>query len=268
MRAFNNREKEIMNMLAKVNLANTDFFSFFLQKNYFTTKSKKALFVLTKQKTVLLYLEKDLFNDLTKRKEELGKLFELLSLIIYLKENRYITIYPNPEVLKSKLHVMRDDFNSISTTKEDSTKVLLNKEGLFLRTSNPENIYDSENNIAFIAVSLGEDVYNLIIENFMGLLYVSEELVELTKRNFKSQEDIRFKKQQIATWVSIFIALLLGVWGVYQQLNDSKTKDSEMNNIIENQNFRFNEIDKSIKQLTLESKKDLTDKNKDSLNSK
>lgn len=268
MRAFNNREKEIINMLAKVNLANTDFFSFFLQRNYFTTKSKKALFVLTKQKTVLLYLEKDLFNDLTKRKEELGKLFELLSLIIYLKENRYITIYPNPEVLKSELHVMRDDFNYISTTKEDSTKVLLNKEGLFLRTSNPENIYDSENNIAFIAVSLGEDVYNLIIENFMGLLYVSEELVELTKRNFKSQEDIRFKKTQIATWVSIFIALLLGVWGVYQQFNDSKTKYSEMNNIIKNQNFRFNEIDKSIKQLTLESKKDLTDKNKDSLNSK
>lgn len=268
MRAFNKREKEIISMLAKVNLANTDFFSFFLQKNYFTTKSKKALFVLTKQKTVLLYLEKDLYNDLTKRKEELGKLFELLSLIIYLKENRYITIYPNPEVLKSDLHVMRDDFNSISTTVEDSSKVLLNNEGFFLRTGNPENIYDSKNNIAFIAVSLGENVYNLIIENFMGLLYVSEELVELTKRNFKSQEDIRFKKQQIATWVSIFIALFLGLWGVYQQLNDSKTHDSEMNNIIENQNYRFNEINKSIEHMTIDLKKVLTEESKDSLNSK
>jgi len=268
MRAFNKREKEIISMLAKVNLANTDFFSYFLQKNYFTIKSKKALFVLTKQKTVFLYLEKDLFNDLNKRKEELGKLFELLSLIIYLKENRYITIYPNPEVLKSDLHVMRDDFNSISTTNEDPTIVLLNKEGLFLRTGNPENIYDSENNIVFIAVSLGEDVYNLIIENFMGLLYVSEELVELTKRDFKSQEDVRFKKQQVATWVSIFIALLLGLWGVYQQINDSKAKSSETNNKIENQNFRLNEIDKSIKQLTLDLKKEFMDESKDSLRSK
>ena len=255
-------------MLAKVNLASTDFFSFFLQKNYFTTKSKKALFVLTKQKTVLLYLEKDLFNDLTRRKEELGKLFELLSLIIYLKENRYITIYPNPEVLKSDLHVMRDDFNSISINIEDSTKVLLNEEGLFLRTGNPENIYDSENNLVFIAVSLGEDVYNLIIENFMGLLYVSEELVELTKRDFKSQEDIRFKKQQVATWISILIALFLGVWSVYQQLIDSKIKDSKMNNITEYQNLMFNEMDKSIKKLSLDIKKDLTEEGKDSLNIK
>lgn len=268
MRAFNYREKEIIKMLAKVNLASTDFFSFFLQKNYFTIESKKALFVLTKQKTVLLYLEKDLFNDLTKRKEELGKLFELLSLIIYLKENRYITIYPNPEVLKSDLHVMRDDFNSICTSKEDSTKVLLNNKGLYLRTCNPENIYDSENSIVFIAVSLGEDVYNLIIENFMGLLYVSEELVGLTIRDFKSPEDIRFKKQQVATWISILIAFLLGIWGVYQQLNDSKTKNFEMNKIFENQNIRLNKIDNSIEELTLDLKKNLTEASKDSLNIK
>lgn len=268
MRAFNKREKDIIKMLAKINLANTNFFSFFLQKNYFTTESKKALFVLTKQKKVLLYLETDLFNDLTKRKEELGKLFELLSLIIYLKENRYITIYPNSEVLHTDLHIMRDDFNSISTSKEDSTKVLLNEEGLFLRTSSPENIYDSENNIAFIAVSLGENEFNLIIENFMGLLYVSEELVGLTKRNFKSQEDIRFKKQQVATWTSISIAFLLGVWSIYQQLNESKTQNSEMNNMIENHSIRFNKIDKSIEQLTLDLKKELTDESKDIINSK
>src|SRR5690625_142863 len=102
MRAFNDREKEIIKMLAKINLANTEFFSSFLHKNYFTVESKKALFVYTNQKTVLLYLKNELFNDLTKRREELGKLFELLSLISYLKEKRYISIYPNHDVLKSE----------------------------------------------------------------------------------------------------------------------------------------------------------------------
>lgn len=268
MRAFNNREKDFIKMLAKINLANTNYFSYFLQEEYFTTESKKALFVFTEQKGVVLYLEKELFNDLTKRKEELGKLFELLSLIIYLKENRYITIFPNPDVLKDKLHVMREDFNSISTSKEDPTKILLNKEGFFFKESCPDNIYDSENNIVFIGVVLGENEFNLIIENFMGLLYVFEELVELTKRNFKSQEDIRFKKQQVATWVSISIAFFLSVWSVYQQFNQSNTQNSEMNNIIENHSFRFNEIDKSIEQLTLDLKKELTDESKDNIDSK
>ena len=265
MRVFNKREREVIKMLANLDLANTDLFSFFLHRNYFTKESEKALFVLTKQKTVLLYLKKDIFNDFSKRKEELGRLFELLSLIIYLKEYRYITIYPNPEVLKTDLYVMRDDFNSIEISKEDPTKVLLSNEGLFLRTSNPEYIYDADSNIMFIAVSLGEDVFNLIIENFMGLLYVSEELIELTKRGFKSQEEKRFKKQQVATWVSIFIAFSIGIWGIYQKLNDSKMDGAEMNFLLENQNTRFNEVDKSIEQLKKCIKMDFEKDNKDSM---
>jgi len=247
MRTFNKREKEIIKKLAKVDLANTNFFSYFLQTNYFTKESKKALFVLTKQQIILLYLEKELFNDMNRRKEELGKLYELLSLIIYLKESRYITIYPNPEVIKSDLLVMREDFDSIS--EEGTSKVIFNRSGLYLSTNNPEYIYDSENNIVFIAVSLGVDVYNLIIENFMGLLYVSEELVELTKRDFKSHEDIRFRKQQIATWVGIVIAFLIGICSVFLQLND--TNNHEIHKAIEFQKNRLEKIDVTINKFKL-----------------
>lgn len=41
--------------------------------------------------------------------------------------------------------------------------------------------------------------------------YVSEDLKDLVKNNFKSEEDVRFHKQQIATWISIWIAIIIGL---------------------------------------------------------
>ena len=43
---------------------------------------------------------------------------------------------------------------------------------------------------------------------------VSEELKELVKNNFKTDEEIRFAKQQFATWLSIGVAILLGILGI------------------------------------------------------
>lgn len=42
---------------------------------------------------------------------------------------------------------------------------------------------------------------------------VSEELKELVKNDFKTDEEIRFAKQQWMTWISIGVAILLGVLG-------------------------------------------------------
>lgn len=43
---------------------------------------------------------------------------------------------------------------------------------------------------------------------------VSEELKELVKNDFKTDEEIRFAKQQFATWLSIGVAILLGTLGI------------------------------------------------------
>lgn len=43
---------------------------------------------------------------------------------------------------------------------------------------------------------------------------VSEELKELVKNDFKTDEEIRFAKQQFATWLSIGVAILLGILGI------------------------------------------------------
>lgn len=43
---------------------------------------------------------------------------------------------------------------------------------------------------------------------------VSEELRELVKNNFRSEDEIRFRKQQYLTWVSIIVATLIGILGI------------------------------------------------------
>ena len=43
---------------------------------------------------------------------------------------------------------------------------------------------------------------------------VSEELRELVKNNFRSEDEIRFRKQQCLTWVSIIAATLIGILGI------------------------------------------------------
>lgn len=44
--------------------------------------------------------------------------------------------------------------------------------------------------------------------------YTSEELKELVKNKFKTEEEIRFAKQQFATWASIGVAIMLGILGI------------------------------------------------------
>lgn len=53
------------------------------------------------------------------------------------------------------------------------------------------------------------------ISRFLYSSYcVSEELKELVKNDFKTDEEIRFAKQQWATWISIAVAIILGILGI------------------------------------------------------
>ena len=53
------------------------------------------------------------------------------------------------------------------------------------------------------------------VSNYLHSEYfVSEELKELVKNDFKTDEEIRFAKQQWATWISIAVAIILGILGI------------------------------------------------------
>jgi hypothetical protein len=86
MREFNLREKKQIRLLSEISFENVELFSYFLQEKYFTKKSNVALFVLVKQNISMLYFKKEIFDDIEKRKQELGEFLELISLIKYLTE--------------------------------------------------------------------------------------------------------------------------------------------------------------------------------------
>lgn len=120
---------------------------------------------------------------------------------------------------------MREDFDSINH--DNSGKVTLNKNGLFINSNSLDKICDSSGKTVFIAINLGNDIFNLVAENFMGLLYVSEELIDLANRNFIFPEEKRFKKQQLATWISIGLAFITGMWSIFYQIVDSSNNKKE-----------------------------------------
>lgn len=255
MRKFNDREKEIIKKLSQITFSETEFFSHFLQTKYFTNENNKALFILTKQNKALLYIRKELFNETNSWKKEFGEFLELISLIIYLKENRYINIYPNNEILKSELLVMKESFNSLSNTIPETLK--LNSTGDYINTGNFSFIYNSINEIIYEAVEIDSNVYELIKDNFFGLLYVSEELIQLSNSNFISEEESRFKvqlledetkfkKQRCDTWISIGLSFLVGASALIYQVYTEKSQETETQKVVDTQNKYLKKISNSV----------------------
>lgn len=70
MRKFNKTEKDFIKMLDKISDESLEFFSYYLQKYYFSNKSNSALFLLTHQKRALLFIKKEVFDNMELRKKK------------------------------------------------------------------------------------------------------------------------------------------------------------------------------------------------------
>ncbi|MBA5628931.1 hypothetical protein [Moheibacter lacus] len=209
MRKFNEREKKLISDLSKVSFSETEKFSFFLQMYYFTATSNKALLVFMQFQQALLYIKHDKFINIKDRKTELGEFLELLSLIIYLKEKRYISIY-QVESQNAALQIMKEGFDN---PRDDGKGHIFFNDKDYLVTNEATKIL-RDNHIVYEGINLPSDVYQLIIDNFFGVLYVSEELRELVKNDFCSEDDLKFNKQQTLAWIGIGVSLLLGLLSV------------------------------------------------------
>lgn len=62
-------------------------------------------------------------------------------------------------------------------------------------------------------------IVDFIKENCSTFIYPSSILTQLVKNEFKTPEQRRFKKQQWATWVSIGIAILIGLMSIWLSNN-------------------------------------------------
>lgn len=138
----------------------------------------------------------------------MGELAELLALLDKLYNERLLIAFPSscntPLVIgKENVKSYRLDSYSVDNGKE---YIVYSQFGFGWYDKNKESMYD------------WCDCTDMVLSHermFFSAYYVSQELRELVKHNFKSEEDIRFSKQQWLTWVSIGVALIIGLLGIF-----------------------------------------------------
>lgn len=151
-----------------------------------------------------IFLHKDKHDD--EGREGVGYVMELLSLLETLIEKKLIVIVPfkdspSPVIGKRNSQKQAPELISIDNGKESINLGYRNV-----------NWCDSSGRQIYWTIHCAEKVIP-INKNLISWFTISQELKDLVKNNFKTEEEIRFRKQQILTWVSIFIAFIIGLRG-------------------------------------------------------
>ena len=131
---------------------------------------------------------------------------ELISLIRFLVDNRLITILP---IKLREAHVLGRQQARLA--RPGYTEV---DDAILEVDSNMGNWIDKATNEQTYRPSCYEERV-LPISTYLECWFsVSQELRDLVDNNFKSEEQIRFEKQQLLTRVSIIVAIILGLLGI------------------------------------------------------
>lgn len=260
MRKYNPREKEFLKLLNKISNQDMEKFTYFLHHQYFTDQQNLALFLFHERKEVLLFIKKNVFDDLQLRKIELRNFIEVLSLMGYLKQNRLVDLFHVSEDPSTTLNVWYSEFGNTRQS-EPNSDLILNENGAHLKFPDVSKIYNANNEVVFEAVRLEKHTYQMINDNFLGLLFVSEELKEYVNNGFKSKEDLRYRRAQITTWIGLGLALIFGLFGIYnpfekKDIHEYEFNEKQFKEIIKNNTDIHDDVHKIMKSIELEKKSD------------
>lgn len=223
MRALNKREKEIIKKIALIQSSSVQTCTKFLQDNFFTVESKMALILRHDTKNAWFYFEPILMSNEDEIRKKNHELFELLILLNYLKENRYISIIPpsnNPNILET----IYSGFDKITIT---GNKVNLSSKGEYILATKPDEIIDSSGTLILKGGQIHE-YYDFIYSNMFGLIFPSEELIELSNHHFKTKDDRKHSQNLLASWIGISLALFLGLIGIWNPFDSSNKIGEEI----------------------------------------
>ena len=145
-----------------------------------------------------------------------NKLIDVENLYKYLR--KYIpSFFENPRLTDSFVKEIADmqqlpienvkryrlDVNSVDNEREF---IVLSRMGFGWYSRNKETLYCWDE---------CTEMVRPFVEYLFSAYYVSQDLIDLEKNGFKSEEEIRFKQQQWLTWVSIAVALVIGLLGIF-----------------------------------------------------
>ena len=133
-------------------------------------------------------------------------------------------------------------------------KLYLGDKGYYFQISSTIStaIFNKDDKESYIGISCDfGNLYSEITHYFLGLAVISEELKQLVKNKFKTDDEKRFRKSHVATWVSIGKAIIIGLWEIFnRQTAIVKIEDSQYKQAIQ-------QVDEMKNQLkTFESKID------------
>lgn len=204
---FKKTEKEIIKAIVKYG-GEVKSLVDVLNKSQILEKKGIAIVPCPSDKLCYIFLHKDKFSESDlDEKRGLGYVVEIVSLIQLLIEKRLIVIVPyrsRPSLVIGKINTEchKPEVISIEKGKEFITlgygKVnWLNAEGKQIGWTK----YCSDDVLP---------MNKLLTPWFV----VSQELIDLVNNNFKSEDEIRYRNQQIATWISIILATIIGLLGI------------------------------------------------------
>ena len=75
-----------------------------------------------------------------------------------------------------------------------------------------------------------------------GLIFPSEELIELSKHHFKTKEDRKHIQNLWASWIGISLALLLGLFGIWNPFDSNHEEAEKINKRIENVSLKLEDL--------------------------
>lgn len=139
-------------------------------------------------------------------KEPLGYVADLVSLINLLIEKRYIITMP--------LESGRELVIGRKSSRWFKPELIIVDESELVDVDNMFYWIDSKRAQIYFPVDCPENVLP-VGKTLYSWFTVSQELKDLVENNFKTEEDIRFEKQQWLTWISIGVALIIGLLGIF-----------------------------------------------------
>lgn len=172
---------------------------------------KRGITIATDGRKSTIFISKNKYND--EDKEPIGYVAEMISLINMLVERRYIITIPfeaSPELIIGRKTSRWHKPGWIIVDEKEYVD-----EKLF-------NWIDSKGEQIYWPITCQENAFP-VGKTIYSWFTVSQELKELVANNFKTEDQIRFEKQQWLTWISIIVAtiiglasLIIGVIGTYK----------------------------------------------------
>ncbi len=202
---FSKTEKKIIKAIVKYRDKSESLADMF-NKSHLLEKNGWNIVVMDDD-TYYLFYRNDQYTDEDEQKVQ-GLLAELMSLLDKLYRERLLIAFPSshnrPLVIgKENVKHHQIDVRMVDDGKEF---IIVRRFGFGWYDKSRESLYYWDE---------CTEIVKPLERQLFSAYHVSQDLIDLVENDFKSEEEIRFRKQQCATWVSIAVALLIGLLGLF-----------------------------------------------------